>query len=266
MELLESYFSEKSLADSTRASYARVLRLFLAQVPDFEHCSAADLRHWLEGQGWGASLRYMAACCVRGFIRWRFGAHHPALRVRVRRERCKPGRVLSVDQVRRLMESHRTTTAKGRRDLAITVLALDTGLRVAEIAVLRAADVDLSARSLTVRIKGGKWATAVFSEFTASCLAAWYPFRVGGDDRLFQVSRDGLRVIVRRWGERLGFRLSPHDLRRTFAVMALRAGAPSRVVQVAGRWSSLDMVERYSQAITAADFEQYFPVSRVIDS
>jgi integrase len=73
-------------------------------------------------------------------------------------------------------------------------------------------------------------------------------------------------VIVRRWGEKLGFRLSPHDLRRTFTTLSLKNGAPSRLVQVAGRWSSIEMVERYSQAITPGEYDDYFPTSKLLDS
>ena len=51
--------------------------------------------------------------------------------------------------------------------------------------------------------------------------------------------------------------LSPHVLRRTFATLAIRNGAPTRVVQVAGGWANLSEVQRYSQAIEAQDFDGY---------
>jgi hypothetical protein len=36
-------------------------------------------------------------------------------------------------------------------------------------------------------------------------------------------------------------------------------------VQVAGRWSSLAMVEHYSAAIALEDFRAYFPIARVFE-
>jgi integrase len=57
---------------------------------------------------------------------------------------------------------------------------------------------------------------------------------------------------------------SPHDLRRSFATLSSRLGAPSRIVQVAGRWSDLKMVEGYTQSLEASDFMPYDPVSRIL--
>ncbi len=262
--VIEEFFSENAFAPGTMAQYRGILSRFLEAVEPAS-ATAADVLKWLDSTGWGNSRRYVASVVIRRYLRWRFGAGHPALRLRVRREKSKPGRTLSENQVMMLFESFDTSTRKGRRDLAIAALALDTGLRVAELARLRLADVDLDSQTLTVQIKGGRWASAVFSVWTAVQIAAWLPYRAPRDPRLFQVTRDGLRVIVRRWGERLGFRLSPHDFRRTFAVFALRNGAPSRVVQRAGRWSDIRMVERYSQAIMLEDFAPYFPVARIFD-
>jgi integrase len=75
----------------------------------------------------------------------------------------------------------------------------------------------------------------------------------------------GLRPVMRGWAKSAGIgRLSPHDLRRTFATVAIRLGAPSRIVQVAGRWSRLEMVERYTRTIEAADMDPWFPVNRAM--
>ena len=71
----------------------------------------------------------------------------------------------------------------------------------------------------------------------------------------------GLRVAFRYMGKRAGLAaFSPHDMRRAFATMAHRLGAPSRLVQVAGRWEDLRMVARYTPSLTAEDFDPYSPV------
>jgi len=264
MDSITAFFSENPVALSTRRLYLMVIERFL-NICEPSICTAGDVENFLIATGWGSSLRYTAAVAIKRFLRWKFGADHPALRLRVKRGVSKPGRTLKAARVKVLLESFNTGSRKGKRDLAICCLALDTGLRVSELASIKLAALDLEEHKLVVLIKGGKWAEAVFSDYTGVLIAGWIPLRVGGDDRLFQVSRDGLRVIVRRWGEKLGFTLSPHDLRRTFCVLSLQGGAPSRLVQKAGRWSSIEMVERYSQAIEAKDFAPYFPVPRVID-
>lgn len=263
--IMDSYFAENPLSENTRVLYGRILGLFNEFIIEPAGCTSGDVIRFLDDQrGWGESMRYVAVCAIRSYIRWKYGSEHPALRARVRKARSRPGRVLSEKQVKDLLASFDTSRRKGRRDLAIACLALDTGMRVNELAMLAAADVDLSACKLVVRIKGGRWEEAVYSEYTAAMIGAWMLYRVRDDGRLFQITRNGLRVTVRRWGEGLGFCLSPHDFRRTFCVLSLRAGAPSRLVQVAGRWSSLAMVEHYSATIVPEDFKAYFPIARLM--
>lgn len=263
MNDLDQFFSENSMSANTLLLYSRVLVLFSRHVAPAT-CTAGDVLDFLDSTGWGNSLRYVGLVAIKRFISWRFGETHPVLRLRLRRDRPKPGRVLSSKQALRLLASFDPSRRKGRRDLAIACLAIDTGLRVSELSSALFPYLDLDDQKLTVCVKGGRWEVAIFSDHTSMALAAWLPDRNPGDDRLFQITRDGLRVTVRRWGEKLGFRLSPHDLRRTFCVIALRAGAPSRLVQVAGRWSSIEMVERYSQSITVKDFRPYFPINSLM--
>lgn len=262
---LDDFFAEHPCAPTTQATYTYVLRRFDDAGIDWAACTPHDVHTFFKSTGWGPSLQYTAAVAIKKYLRWRYGATHPALRVRVKRAKAKPGRVLDKARAEDLLNSFDLSNYKGKRDYAIACLALDTGLRVNELATLKFADIDLAARALKVRIKGGSWADAVFSADTRAAIADWCNYRRMGDDRLFQVTRDGLRVIVRRWGEKLGFRLSPHDLRRSFATLSTKAGAPSRLVQVAGRWSNIDMVERYTQSIEASDFDDFFPVRRIIE-
>jgi integrase/recombinase XerD len=262
--MIDSFFAENPVSPATRELYARALTKFLSFCCEPSTCTPGDILKFLDSTGWGSSLRYTAVTAIKKYLRWKFGAEHPALRVRVKRDPAKPGRVLNKVRAETLLASFDLATIKGKRDYAIACLALDTGLRVKELASLRFADVDLGERRLKVRIKGGRWEDAVFSAHTRAAIADWCNYRRMGDDRLFQVTRDGLRVIVRRWGEKLGFRLSPHDLRRSFATLSTKNGAPSRLVQVAGRWSSIEMVEHYTQSLEPSDFDEFFPISHMV--
>jgi len=261
---INSFFAENPLSPTTRLLYTRAISQFLERY-DPETCTAGDILDFLDKKTtWGNSIRYTASVAIKRYLRWKFGDSHPALRMRIKREDAMPGRSLDIERAAKLLASFNTSKMTGVRNLAIACLAMDNGLRVSELARLKFSDVDLIHRKLVVRIKGGKPKDATFSTYTASCIAAWAPYRRIGDDRLFQMTRDGLRVTVRRWGEKLGFTMSPHDLRRTFATISSQSGAPSRLLQVAGRWSSIEMVERYTASITPEDFEDYFPVNRVI--
>jgi integrase len=260
-------------AEATFVRYRDVLIKFETEV-DLENLTALTLRAWLYGQGWGQSQRYLAWVAVRGYIRWRFGERHPAMELREKRVKAAPQRALKIPQIKRLISSFNTMTTKGIRDLAICTLMLDTGLRCSEVCRLDLRFLDMEERQLKVLIKGGRWGTAMFSEPTGRFMADWLAIRPKRNDAVFislngkkkgqRITREGLFSVIQKWGTVAGIgKLSPHDLRRSFAVTATRLGAPSRLVQIAGRWSSIEMVEVYTQTLDNSDFKGYFPVEEL---
>jgi len=252
---LDEFFAENPVLPTTRTTYETMLNRFAENISNPATCTPAEILAWLQRTNWGSSMSYTASIAIKKYLRWQYGAGHPALHLKLKKEESKPGRSLNAAQAEILLDSFDLSTIKGKRDYSICCLALDTGLRVNELATLKLSDIDFGTRTLRVRVKGGRWDDAVFSEHTRAALVDWCNHRRLGDLRMFQMTRDGLRVTVRRWGEKIGIRLSPHDLRRSFATISSRNGAPTRLVQVAGRWSDVKMVERYTQAIEAADFE-----------
>jgi hypothetical protein len=46
--------------------------------------------------------------------------------------------------------------------------------------------------------------------------------------------------------------------------MSTNNGAPSRVIQVAGRWSDIAMVERYTRTIEAEAIQPYLPMHHAL--
>jgi integrase len=267
---VENFLASFPLSDSTKDKYRRVL----VHLPPCEHWTAADLLKFISKPNWGNSQRYTALCACRKFISFTFGVNHPALRAKLKRVDAKPQRVLSKDLALKLLASFDTSTAAGSRDLAIASLALDTGLRCSELCRLTVDNVDLIERHLQVIVKGGQWKAAIFSEQTAMYISAWLHYRKPiNSSALFlsfhhkrtgrALTREGLQGIVKRWGIGLDIKLSPHDFRRSFATLSTIFGAPSRVVQVAGRWSSLDMVTHYTESIQAEEIIPYLPVSNL---
>jgi len=170
---LDRFFAAYNWAANTIDRYRRALLLFFEEVEDPAGLDVASFRRWLEAHAWGNSAQWIASNVVKAWIRWNYGVNHPALALKMRREEAPPQRTLKLDQVRRLLESFNTRTPKGRRDLAICTLFLDTGLRVSEVCRLDLRYLDLEERTLQVIVKGGRWAPAVYSAYTASCIAEW---------------------------------------------------------------------------------------------
>lgn len=267
--MIDDFLSSGGYSPSTKVKYFRVLTDLVA-LSDLDRLSAAGLLAFVERAGWGNSQRYVSLGACRKYLQWRYGSAHPALCARIKRTRPKRQRVLTVQRALDLLASFDRSTVKGLRDLAICALALDTGLRLAELCRLRVGDVDLRDRTLQVIVKGGQWGIGVFSDQTAAYISDWISVRQGDASALFvsvkcwrPLTNDGLQTIIKKWGIVAGFKLSPHDLRRTFATLSTIFGAPSRVVQSAGRWSDIAMVEYYTASITAEEIRPYLPVQKL---
>jgi integrase/recombinase XerD len=250
----------------------------MQSFPNPQPVTGQDFSIWLNSQNWGSSTRWIAYIAIRLYLKWRYGVSHPALSLKIRRLPSPPQRSLTLIQVKSLLSSFNSSSAKGSRDLSMCSLFLDSGLRCSEMCSLDIRYLSLNDHSLKVFIKGGSWQSAIYSPYTASLISTWLAHRskiallevknvfisIGGNTSGCKLTRSGLQRIVKYWGNSLGIQLSPHDFRRTFATLATQAGAPSRTLQVAGRWSDLSMVERYTKSINLTDFEHYFPMDFVM--
>jgi len=279
MSDITDFINSKPYSQCTIESYTRLITRAFNELGDLKTITADGLRQWLNKPDWGDNHRWVAYCAIRSFLRWRYGDYHPALRLKIKRRETPPQRFLNDDSVKKLMESFNTSTPKGKRDLAIFCVLLDTGLRCSEVCNLEIKHLDLDNCHLSVIIKGGKWGNATFSPYTRQVLISWLAERkrfveksfryvfcsIGGNTPGRKLTRDGLKTIMHGWAKHAGIaKLSPHDLRRTFAIMATRNGAPSRIVQIAGRWSSIEMVERYTRGLTMDDIKPYLPVTHIL--
>ena len=271
-EDVERFLASHPYSPATRDTYRRALSV-LVDLPDLAELDAAGLVDWIgKHSAWGNSQQYVALCACRKFLGWVYGPTHPALTARIKRVKPRRQRTLTATRALDLLASFDPRTPKGARDLAIAALALDTGLRCSELCRLRLADTDLSSRTLQVIVKGGQWGVGIFSPETAQYLREWLAVRkaLPGVDTVFvsvwhgtALTREGLQTIVKKWGVAIGLKLSPHDLRRSFATLSTIFGAPSRIVQEAGRWANITMVEHYTQSLDPEAITPFLPVSRL---
>jgi site-specific recombinase XerD len=284
-KLIEEFLDETAIGYRTIETY----RVYLGYFSDFlddkaiepQEVTGTQVKRWLERQRWSDNTIRIAHVAIRSFIRHTYGEEHPFLRMKVRRVEDSPQRTLTEDQVRQLLNSIDVSGSTGIRNKAMLLLMLDTGLRASEVCSLAISKLNLEERSLRVKIKGGGWGTGVFTEYTKGWLEEWIKARenvahsrvqnvfvsVKGIKPGTAITRDGLRSIFRKLGQRAGLGLiSPHDMRRTFATLAIRNGAPTRLVQVAGRWKNIREVERYTRAIKAEDIAPYSPIGKMLDN
>jgi site-specific recombinase XerD len=179
------------------------------------------------------------------------------------------------EQVNALLAAARRSRY-ARRDEAILLFLLDTGVRSSELCHLRLEDVDLSGRRATVLGKGNKRRAVSFHRTTARAL--WQYLKEEQrepEDPLFlseqgdALTRSGLQQLIERLGKSARItasRCSPHTFRHTFAVEFLRAGGNVFTLQQMLGHTSLHMTNRYV-ALAQADIEnqhrQFSPVERL---
>jgi integrase/recombinase XerD len=159
--------------------------------------------------------------------------------------------------------SYRMVRPTFRRDRAILLFLLDSGVRASELIALRVCDVDTKSGEVTIRhgkaggAKGGKGRTTFVGK---SCRRALWRYLVeredssGDDAPLFALrngnplTRDGLRLLIKRLGNKAGIdRCYPHLFRHTFAISYLRSGGDVLTLQALLGHSSLEMVKRYAR-------------------
>lgn len=150
-----------------------------------------------------------------------------------------------------------------RRDEALILFLLDTGVRASELCALRIRDVDMSTGEVTIQhgkeggAKGAKGRTVYIGKATRRTL--WrYLVERGENDNLDAplfvtiedrpLNRDSLRLIFRRLGKAAGLKeCHPHMFRHTFAINYLRSDGDVLTLQTLLGHTSLEMVKRYAR-------------------
>lgn len=266
---IDEFLASHPYADETQRTYRSVLERVFGLCEDPAALSASGLLTLIRSVGWGNARQCVALAASQKYLAWKYGQTHPALCAKLKRIEGKPQRALTFEQARDLLASFNTFTAKGSRDLAIASLAMDTGLRCSELCRLQQKDTDTDRRVLQVIIKGGQWAAAVFGDETAAHIERWKLYRhiADGQGYLFTntytgngLTSEGLGSIVKQWGLNINIKLSPHDLRRTMAVLATENGAPERVLMEGGRWHNSAMIHRYTRTLQLEAMRRYLPV------
>jgi integrase/recombinase XerD len=252
---------ERGLSRNTLAAYRCDLQQFgdflsrrgLAPVEATHGDLAAFLTELARGDGEhppvAATTLARKVACLRSFYRHlrREGLieHDPTAELRGPPKPQRLPRVLSREQVARLLEQPRGAGPLVLRDRALLELMYACGLRASEAIGLELADIDLEEGLLRARGKGSKERIVPIGRQALAALGAY--FRGGRADLLGSaiqrhvflnhrggpLTRQGLYKIVQGHARRAGLedRMSPHTLRHSFATHLLAGGCDLRSLQ-----------------------------------
>jgi integrase/recombinase XerD len=291
MDLLDAYLDhlrvERRVAEHTLESYGHDLVLLDRFAVERERSVASFERQDLEEfvralMAAGRSPRSVArvVACVRGFYRFlvldRRLPASPAEDLRAPRAWPALPKVLTLEEVDRLIAAPDVRTALGLRDRALIEVLYAAGLRVSELVGLRPADVNLSAGYLTCIGKGSKQRLVPIGDQAVDWVARYQKearprlARKGSATRLFlnrrggPLSRVGFWKNLKRYAVRAGLRtdLSPHVLRHSFATHLLDRGADLRAIQLMLGHVDLSTTQIYTHVLETrlkSIYDRYHP-------
>jgi len=160
----------------------------------------------------------------------------------------------------RKMNLYSSARSTAKRDKAIILTLLDSGMRVSEMCGILIKDYDQENGRLLITGKGSKTRFVYLGRSSRQALWSYllerYPSqKPNKDDPLFAemygmypLTRNGILQLLKRLGTRAGVEgVHPHRFRHTFAVEFLRNGGNIFELQQLLGHADLDMVKRYVQ-------------------
>lgn len=279
---LQAFFTDRLLrqrqaSPQTVAAYRDTLKLLvgfascripkqpsLLDIADLDATVVAAFLEYLEhDRGNSARTRNARLAAVHSLFRYA-ALHHPEHAALIQRVLAIPPKrfdralisFLTRPEVEALLASPDRSTWTGRRDIALLLLAVQTGLRASELTGLSCSDVHLGGGPhVSCHGKGRKDRITPLTTGTVAELRGWlkerrgtpadplFPTRTGG-----ALSRD---AVERRLTKYVGLaaaicptlrtkRISAHVLRHTAAMRLLQAGVDTSVIAL---WLGHEQVE-----------------------
>jgi site-specific recombinase XerD len=269
---LQAFFTDRlarqrQASPRTVAAYRDTFRLLLAFVQrqigkapfalSFEHIEApvivAFLNHIEADRHNSPRTRNARLAAIRSFFRYA-ALRHPDHSAVIQQVLAIPQKrfdkaivsFLSLAEIDAVVAAPDRTSWEGRRDYALLVMAVQTGLRVSELIGLNCADVMLGIGAyVRCHGKGRKERLTPLSHSSTTTLRVWLLERAGRpDDPIFptrtgrRLSRDAIQrrvakhaaVAERRCSSLQSKHLTPHVLRHTAAMRLLHAGVDTSVI------------------------------------
>jgi integrase/recombinase XerD len=288
--LLEAFFTDRLIrqrqaSPHTLASYRDTFCLLLCYAQQQRRKAPTDIRledldtaflgafldHLENHRDNSARSRNVRLAAIHSFFRYvaLHSPEHSALAQRVlampsKRYVRRPVAFLNDTEVAALLAAPDLGKWSGRRDRALLLVAVQTGLRAAELLGLRCEDVMLGPTAyVQCRGKGRKRRNTPLRRDTIVVLRAWLAERNGQpSDPAFptisgsQLSHDGLQYLLNKHLTVAGQqcpslatkRVTPHVLRHTLAMDLLHRGVDRSVIALWLGHESIETTAMYLQA------------------
>ncbi len=249
---------EKGLAENTISNYERDLETFSKFVLEkrkksyWSDIDAPDVSDWIYSL---SEANYSNASLCRKLSAVRVFVSYLLREDRIERSfmdlvsgpklRRRSPEILTVEEIRKLLEAPRQETPQGLRDRAILELIYSSGLRISELCGLVLQQVDLEQQAMKVFGKGSKERVVPVGGKAARAIAVYLEsgrpklVRSSTGSSLFlsnrgqPISRKTVWHLTKKYAGLAGIEkpVKPHMLRHSFATHLLSGGADLRVIQ-----------------------------------
>lgn len=273
---------EKGLAVNTRHAYRRDLEKYLRFLHDqgvakFEDVEPETLTFFLDAlikSGRAPATLARTIASLRTFHKFLllegWVSKNPTDDLRTPRRSLRLPGVLSIEQVKLILDQPFPTTPAGLRDKTIIEVLYSCGLRVSELVLLDVADLDLEGGYLRCLGKGSKQRVVPFGQTAQDALLDYLAQRqmLARENYLEQaiflntrgrrLSRQSCWKITKKYASNVGIaHLYPHSLRHSFATHLLKGGADLRAVQEMLGHSSISTTQIYT-SLSRDDLQEIY--------
>ncbi|MGD0068514.1 MAG: tyrosine-type recombinase/integrase [Streptosporangiaceae bacterium] len=246
-----------------------------AAKTSWEQVDAQDVQRWMTRllHRYSAAYASIQFRALRQFFKWRADEDElpdPMARLRAPKVIVTAVPVFTSVELPELDKACQGRSFAARRDAAIIAVFTATGIRLSELAGIRChpgdparSDLDLHAREIRIRGKGGKPRTVKIGHQAARSLDRYLRARarhaqahrpqlwLGAGNR-GPLTATGIYQIVARRGRQCGVKVYPHRFRHHFSHTWLDRGGAERDLMELNGWTSPQMLTRYGASARGA--------------
>ena len=286
IERIEQYISEyvnyieieKGLSKNTICAYTSDLVAFFDflksdDITQIKRKDFSNYTKYLAKNELSASSITRKIASIKGFFRFlsykRYIIDNPAISLTSPKLPKRLPKVLSVSEIDKIIH-----TGLNIKEQAIVELLYSAGVRVSELVNLKLKNIDLKQCLIKVFGKGSKERLVPINKKCAEIIKKYLKKReiivlkYGANDILFleenakPITRQKVYKIIRKQGELLNKRISPHTMRHSFATHLLENGADLRVVQELLGHASIITTQLYTHISKKALRDVYFSINK----
>ena len=284
-QIITDYLSrlkvEKGLSYNTILAYENDLKGFFdfleteEQVKELDLIKRKDLSNYtrfLARKENAPSTITRKIASIKGFFKFLCANYdvksNPVLLISPPKMPKRLPKVLTISEIEKILKTDLTTL-----ELAIIELLYSAGVRVSELVELEFNNVDLNQKIIKVFGKGSKERIIPINSKCVEILKKYLKTRelqvlkFGKESYLFlnskgkKISRQFVYSIIKKQGEKIDKKISPHTIRHSFATHLLERGADLRVVQELLGHSSIVTTQLYTHISKKTLREVYFKIN-----